>query len=64
MPLAYRPGFEPETPEECDYCPADATHWHFADSVVNRDAYACDEHLVYLSRWHRNNRNRAAEVRP
>jgi hypothetical protein len=42
---------------ECDYCAADATWYHWADSgypgAVNRDAFACNSHVGYLNptRW-------------
>ena len=40
---------------ECDYCDADATWYHWADSrserSVNRECYACDEHAKWLNKY-------------
>jgi len=38
---------------ESDYCPEAATwhHWGVASSV-NRDCYACDEHVHWLNRYY------------
>ncbi len=36
----------------CDYCPADAVWFHWADRIVARDCYACDAHVGLLNSWY------------
>ncbi len=37
----------------CDYCATDAIWFHFADPRnVNRDAFACNDHVGLLNRYY------------
>lgn len=37
----------------CDYCQSDAQWYHFADPRnVDRDAYACRDHVGLLNRYY------------
>ena len=38
------------TDRRCDYSPALATWFHWADQHVDRDAFACNDHVHYLNR--------------
>lgn len=41
--------FGSHTGKKCDYCPADAAWYHWADHIVDRDAYACQSHVGLLN---------------
>ena len=53
---------------ECDYCDADAAWYHWTSNVtkqsVNRECYACVEHVGLLNRYYATTNPRTAAISP